>query len=157
METKQSRMGWLDRFINKFTPQQQLLKTYKKQNDEFRELVHSLEEKVRMLEGNTDNSDLTDIDMNNIDPDELVFPDSFERVVATIPEGWFVFEAAQSPTTEQWYCHLVEFSSMFPDDDEDEQDVANVRRIDSGEHLTLTSAVNACLRKLEAGEITTYE
>jgi len=149
MGTKKSLQKWFTSVFSK--PNYKLLLDGKQKE------LDDLKLKLSNIENTIEFSEFTSVDLDDIDPDELVFPDTFDRVISKIPEGWFVFEAAQSPTSQQWYCHLVEFDSMFPDDESDEQDVANVKRIDSGEHPTLTAAVKVCLSKLEAGEISTYE
>lgn len=156
---EKNKRSWWDRILNSFSPQRAVLQAYEEQNEAFREKIRELEQKLKdaLKGGPSEDDNLGPVDLNDIDPDELVFPDSFELILSKIPEGWFVFEAAQSPTSGEWYCHLVEFSSMFPEDDSDEQDLANVRQINSGEQPTLTEAVKECLRKYETGDISEYE
>lgn len=94
------------------------------------------------------------VDLNDIDPDELLSDKIFEMLVTTIPEGWFVFEAGQSPLHMLWFCQLIDFNSMCTTgyDDQDAIDAADVRRVYSEEKDTLTEALQECIRNIELEE-----
>jgi len=98
-----------------------------------------------------EDDDLGPVNLNDIDPDELLSDKIFEILVKTIPEGWFVFEAGQSPLHMLWFCQLIDFESMCStkEDDQDAVDANDVRRVYSEEKDTLTEALKDCIRKIE--------
>jgi len=92
------------------------------------------------------------LDLNYIDPDDLVQGSNFDAIVKQIPDGWFVFEMGQSPTTMLWYCQLVEFASLYTDPDDD-QAVPDTKRVMSEDKKFATDALNECIYNIEIGSI----
>ncbi len=89
--------------------------------------------------------ELTSIDLDNIDPDDLL-NNNIEVSLKQIPLDWFVFEMGQSPINRTWFCQLVEINSALGDNSED---LSNVKHVMSVDKKTFSLALLECLSKIE--------
>jgi len=101
-----------------------------------------------------EDDDLGPINLNDIDPDELLNKYPFADLCEKIPEGWFMFEGGQSPLHMLWFCQLIDFNSMCSTNPDDQSaiDAVDVRRVYSEEKDTLGEALKDCLTKIESEE-----
>ncbi len=147
-------MSYLNRMLNPVT-------TYQKQTiaDRETEIVALKQELTKRKQENAElrqyvshNVIIGDFELKNIDPDDLVQAYNFDSVVKEIPEGWFVFEMGQSPTTMTWYCQLVEFASLY-NDSVDRQNVPQAKRVMSETKPSAVEALRECIYNIEIGSI----
>lgn len=121
------------------------------ENTQLRKQIHTLEQQLSDNNLINEDDEFGPVNLNDIDPDDLIEDQSFEGVVAQIPEGWFAFEMGQSPVHMLWYCQLILFESLYTDP-EDPQAIPDALRVYSEERNTLKEALLECIHKIEIEE-----